>query len=62
MSDRAEKPAKPRRICRTVDEAFQAGWDDSQRRQDRPLSPAEIDRIAALWRPYYKPDAAPAAG
>lgn len=57
MSDRAAKP----RLCRTADEAFAAGWDDSAQR-DRPLSDAEITRIAALWRPYYQPAAAPAAG
>jgi len=45
-----QQPA--RRICRTPAEAFAAGWDDGA--TDRPLSPAEIARIAALWRPYYQ--------
>lgn len=48
---RDTEPAK-RRICRTPEEAFQAGWDDGA--NDRPLSPDEIRAIAALMRPYLK--------
>ena len=44
------------RLLRTPEECFQAGWDAGA--NDRPLSRAEIERIAALWRPYYKPSAA----
>lgn len=45
---------KPRRrICRTVDEAFAAGQADAK--NDRPLSPAEIARLAALLRPHLAP-------
>lgn len=51
----ATEPNKPRRV-RTPEEAFQAGWDDGA--NDRPMSRAEIERIAALWRPYYKPSRA----
>lgn len=40
----------PRRICRTPEEAFQAGWDDGA--NDPPLTRAQIDRLAPLWRPY----------
>lgn len=48
------RPAPPApRICRTREEAFQAGWDDAE--YDRPPSEAEVHRIAALWRPYYQP-------
>lgn len=43
-------PQRKPRICRTVDEAFAAGWADAK--DDRPLSPAEITRAAALLRPY----------
>lgn len=39
-----------RRICRTVDESWEAGVQDAK--NHRPLSPAEITRIAALLRPY----------
>jgi hypothetical protein len=46
----------PRRICRTPAEAFQAGWDDAA--DDPPLSPAQIARLTALWRPYLRRDAA----
>ena len=51
----AQQPAK-RRICRTAEEAFKAGWDDGA--NDRPLSREEIARIAALWRPYFRRAAA----
>jgi len=52
-----QQPA--RRICRTREEAFRAGWEDGA--DDRPLSRAEIARLAALWRPYYRPRAADTA-
>lgn len=44
----ADKPKH--RICRTVAESFAAGREDGK--NDRPLSPAEITRLAALLRPY----------
>lgn len=55
MATASEPPAKSRRI-RTPEEAFQAGWDDGA--NDRAMSRDEIERIAALWRPYYKPSRA----
>lgn len=58
MAAAPQRPAKPR-ICRTREEAFAAGWEDGA--TDRPLSPAEIARLAALWRPYYRPAAADTA-
>lgn len=51
-----QQPAPPRRICRTPEESFQAGWDDGA--HDRPLSPAEIAYLATLWRPYFRRNAA----
>lgn len=42
----------PRRLCRTPDEIFQAGWDDGA--QDAPLSPSERTRIAALLAPHIR--------
>lgn len=47
------------RRCRTPQDAFAAGWEDGA--DDRPLSPQEISRIAALWRPYYRPTETPTA-
>jgi len=44
---------KRQRLCRTVDEAWAAGQEDA--RGDRPLSPAEIHRLATLLRPYLAP-------
>lgn len=46
----AEQKPK-RRICRTDEEAFEAGRADAK--NDRPLSPAEITRLATLLRPYW---------
>jgi hypothetical protein len=43
-------PKPTRRLCRTRDEAFAAGWDDAQ--NDRPLAVGEAARLAALLRPY----------
>jgi hypothetical protein len=43
---------RPRRITRTLEETFQAGWDDGA--NDRPLSQDEIRKIAGLMRPYLK--------
>lgn len=42
-----------RRICRTPEEIFQAGWDDGA--NDPPLTPAQVTRIAALLGPYIRP-------
>jgi hypothetical protein len=44
-----EQPAPRRRICRTPEESFAAGWEDGA--HDRPLSREEILRIAALIGP-----------
>lgn len=48
----AEKPK--RRICRTPEEAFQAGWEDGERLGER-MPPHLIDRMIALHRPYVLP-------
>lgn len=53
----ADQPTE-RPMCRTREEAFQAGYEDAA--NDRPMSEQEIQRIAALWRPYYKPARIPA--
>lgn len=45
-----------RRICRTVAETAQAGWDDGA--NDPPLTPDQVTRLAALLGPYLRPDAA----
>lgn len=48
---------RPPRLCHTPDEIWAAGLADAK--SDPPLSQAQIDRIAALWRPYLRrPDAA----
>jgi hypothetical protein len=39
-----------RRICRTPDEAWQAGWEDGA--DDPPMTQAQIDRLVHLLRPY----------
>jgi hypothetical protein len=48
----AEPVAAPRsRICRTVAEAFRAGWDDGVRLGER-LPAHLLDRLVALHSPY----------
>ena len=55
-----------RRICRTPEEAFQAGWDepcehnvpDPTRCPQCRLSEAEIRRLAILHRPHLRLDEA----
>lgn len=48
---------RPPRLCLTADEIWQAGLADAA--NDPPLTQAQIDHIAALWRPYLRrPDAA----
>jgi hypothetical protein len=42
----------PRRICRTAQECFQAGWDDGA--NDPPLTPAQVTRLAALLGPSIR--------
>lgn len=42
----ADQPA--RRICRTPDECWDAGWEDGA--DDPPLTQAQIDKLAPLWR------------
>ncbi|NAS22440.1 hypothetical protein GT755_12185 [Herbidospora sp. NEAU-GS84] len=42
----------PRRLCRTPDEIFQAGWDDGM--TDPPLTPEQRTRIAALLAPHVR--------
>lgn len=52
-----------RRICRTPEDAWQAGWDapcehgiaDITQCPACRLTPAEIGRIAILLRPYMRP-------
>jgi hypothetical protein len=39
-----------RRICRTPQESFEAGWNDGA--DGPPLTPEQRTRIAALLRPY----------
>ena len=42
-----------KRICRTRDDAFAAGWEDGVRdRQTRPLTVSETARLAVLLRPH----------
>lgn len=41
---------RPRRLCRTPDEAFQAGWEDGA--HDPPMTPEQQRRLVALLRPY----------
>ncbi|MQY04135.1 hypothetical protein [Actinomadura macrotermitis] len=51
MDSACSTPDEPtRRICRTPEDAFQAGIEDAK--YDRPLSSAEIARLVALLRPY----------
>lgn len=40
------------RLCRTPEEAYQAGLEDAK--NDPPLTQAQIDYIARLWRPYIR--------
>lgn len=44
----------PSRLCRTADEAFQAGLDDCKARGLR-MPPHLIDQMVALHRPYLLP-------
>lgn len=53
MATSAQRSSK-RRICRTPEEAFQAGWDDGKRLGER-MPPHLIDRMVALHRPYLLP-------
>lgn len=50
----------PRRMCRTPDEAFQAGWDDAA--NDPPLTPAQRTLIAGLLGPSIRAHIAAEAG
>ena len=43
---------KPRRLCRTPEESFQAGWDDGA--DEPPLTNEQILRLAALLGPYIR--------
>jgi hypothetical protein len=45
---------RPRRLCRTPEEIFQAGWDDGV--DDPPLTAAQVTHLAALLAPYIQPD------
>lgn len=51
MARRKPDDDRPR-LLRTREECFQAGWEAGK--NDRPLSQAEIEKIAALWRPYFR--------
>jgi hypothetical protein len=42
-------------ICRTVDDAFAAGWDDGA--TDKPMTPAQRLRLVALLAPHVQPHA-----
>lgn len=44
-----------RRICRTAEEAFRAGWDDGA--EDPPLTDRQRTLIAALLAPHINPAA-----
>lgn len=56
-----EATDKPRRICHTPEEAFQAGRQ-LVRDKGWKLSPERADLIAAMLRPYLRrDDATPAA-
>jgi hypothetical protein len=49
----APSPAKPtRRICRTPEEAFQAGWEAGA--DYPPLTPAQVAKVAALLGPSIR--------
>jgi hypothetical protein len=50
---------KPRRLCRTPEEAFAAGWEDGA--NDPPLTDAQIAKLAVLLRPYLRRPHDPAA-
>lgn len=43
---------RPRRICRTPEEAWQAGWEDAGAADLPPLTQAQIDKLVPLLRPY----------
>lgn len=43
-----------RRICRTPEEAWQAGWEDGA--NDPPMTQAQIDLLAPLWRLCMQPE------
>lgn len=46
----AAASARSKRICRTPDEAFAAGWEDGA--NDAPLTPEQRRHILGLIRPY----------
>ena len=39
---------RPPRLCRTPEEAWRAGWEDGA--NDPPMTQAQIDALAPLWR------------
>ena len=49
---KATKMPRPERLCRTPEECYQAGWDDAA--DMRPLTPTQIAKLVALWRPYIR--------
>ncbi len=51
-SERSAATVPPRRLCRTPEEIWQAGWEDGA--NDPPLTPAQRTRIAALLGPYIR--------
>jgi hypothetical protein len=49
----SDSPAqRPARLCRTPEECYQAGWDDAA--DMPPLTPSQIAKLTALWRPYIR--------
>ena len=42
---------RPPRLCRTPEECFAAGQADAA--DDPPLTRAQIDKLAVLWRPTF---------
>jgi hypothetical protein len=44
------KPSRPKRLCRTPDEAFEMGLADAV--NDPPPTPAQTARLVVLLRPY----------
>lgn len=55
----AAKTQRPPRLCRTPEEAWQAGWDDGA--DDPPMTDTQIAKLAVLLRPYLRQPRDPAA-
>lgn len=57
-TERPQASVATRRICRTAEDAFMAGWQDGA--DDPPLTEEQRTRIAALLAPHIRPAAAAA--